>query len=83
MAVHVEFEGCSQLIGVGEAVAVVIVLRLDCVDIGGDDDSQQFEKLMRGLFQQPFPQVGGIAGELVAPCFVDAGPFGEGSGRQA
>lgn len=68
MAVHVEFEGGGQLIGVGEAVAVVIVLGLDGIDIGGGDDGQQFQKLMRGLFQQPFPQVSGIAGKLVAPC---------------
>lgn len=77
MAVHVEFQGSGQLIGMGEAVAVVIVLGLDGIDISGGNDGQQFQKLMRWLFQQPFPQVGRIAGELVAPCLVDAGPFGE------
>lgn len=40
MLVHVDFQGCGQLIGMGQPLAVIIVLGLDCVDIGGGDDRQ-------------------------------------------
>ncbi len=63
---HVELDRAGNLLGIGQPLAAMLVLGLDRVEVGRRHEGQQVKQALHRLSHEPAPQVGGIAGEVVA-----------------